>query len=452
MTDNPGTGVGRFPGLSDAVRPVRTGQPASTHGPASPEGPAGTDLAAIARLILAGVGSVFADRTSLYVLEHLLQDAGPPGPVSGSRLLARRLAVRQTQDRHPAHDRYPAPVAALPPGEVLAFSELSSAARCVHDRQPVISGHLDGETVRQLGPDSRALVSGYRSFLFVPMIAQGTVAGFLVMSRGPDTPPFSAPDAEAATRLAAHGGASILDALTLLRQGSMTAALQRGLLATRPAVPAGLEVAGRCLPAAGSVIGSDWYDVIPLPRGRTGLVVGDVLGHSPAATALMAQLRGAAHALADLDLAPAELLGRLNRSASTLRHLTLATCAYAVIDPDAQACTLAGAGHLPPVLALPDGSTRVPDVPAGPSLGLGGSAYGQARIKLAPGTTLALYTDGLVETRTCSYEQGVLAFRTVLGGERGDLETACDAVIGALAGGCEDDITVVLARVVPGSG
>ena len=406
----------------------------------------GADLAAIARLILADVGPVFADRTSVYVLEHLLQGAGPPGPASGSRLLARRLAVRHAQDKHAA------PAGTLPPGEVMAFSEHSSAARCVRDGQSVISDHLDGETVRQLGPDSRAALAGYSSFLLVPMTAEDTVAGFLVMSRGPDTPPFSAPDAEAAARLAAYGGTSILDALTLLRQRSMAAALQRGLLAARPAALARLEVAGRSLPAAGSVIGSDWYDVIPLPGGRTGLMVGDVLGHSPAATAVMAQLRGAAHALADLDLAPAELLGRLNRSAATLRHLTLATCAYAVIDPDDQACTLAGAGHLPPVLALPDGSTRVPDVPAGPSLGLGASAYGQARIKLAPGTILALYTDGLVETRTCSYEQGVRAFRTVLGRERGDLETACDAVIEALAGRCEDDITMVLARVMPRSG
>jgi serine phosphatase RsbU (regulator of sigma subunit) len=107
------------------------------------------------------------------------------------------------------------------------------------------------------------------------------------------------------------------------------------------------------------------------------------------------------------------------------------------------------AGHLPPLLALPDGSTRVPEVPAGPSLGLGTCAYGQARIKLAPGTILALYTDGLVETRTCPYDQGVLALRTVLGGERGDLETACDTVIRALGGAREDDITMVLARVQP---
>lgn len=77
----------------------------------------------------------------------------------------------------------------------------------------------------------------------------------------------------------------------------MGAALRRGLLATRLAAPAGLEIAGRCLPAAGYVIGSDWYDVIPLPGGRTGLIVGDVLGHGPVATAVMAQLRGAARAL-----------------------------------------------------------------------------------------------------------------------------------------------------------
>jgi hypothetical protein len=436
VTD-PDSGVGRFHGLSG------TDEPASAMRPAWPGFPPGADLVALARLIVAGLGPIFAHRTSVYVPEHLLQDAGPPGPVSGSRLLARCLAFRDTRDKHPAT------TGTLTPGGVIAFSEHSSAASCVRDREPVISDHLDGATIGQLGPDSRAVLSGYSSFLLVPMTAQDTVAGFAVLSRAPHTLPFSARDAAAAARLTAHGGTSILDALTLLRQRSMTAALQRGLLGTRPAVPAGLEVAGRCLPAAGSMISSDWYEVIPLPRGRTGLVVGDVLGHNPAATTVMAQLRGAAHALADLDLAPAELLGRLNRSAATLQHLTLATCAYAVIDPDAHACTLAGAGHLPPVLALPDGSTRVPEVPAGPSLGLGACAYGQARIKLTPGTILALYTDGLVETRTRPYDQGVLALRTVLGGACGDLETACDTVIRALAGAREDDITMVLARVQP---
>lgn len=113
------------------------------------------------------------------------------------------------------------------------------------------------------------------------------------------------------------------------------------------------------------------------------------MGHGPGAAAVMAQLRAAAHALADLDLAPADLLKGLNRVTTTLQRITLATCAYAIIDPGSHTCTLAGAGHLPPILALPDGTTRVPELPPGQSLGIGTASYGQARIKLPPGAILA---------------------------------------------------------------
>jgi serine phosphatase RsbU (regulator of sigma subunit) len=126
-----------------------------------------------------------------------------------------------------------------------------------------------------------------------------------------------------------------------MRHRSIADALQRGLLAAEPPIPSGLEVAGRCLPAAGHVIGGDWYDIIPLGGDRTGLVVGDVMGHGPEAAAVMAQLRAAGHALADLDLEPADLLQRLNRVTATLQRITLATCAYAVVDAAGHSCTLA---------------------------------------------------------------------------------------------------------------
>jgi serine phosphatase RsbU (regulator of sigma subunit) len=281
------------------------------------------------------------------------------------------------------------------------------------------------------------------------MTARETVTGLMALVRGPDAPAFTDRDAAAAVRLGTRAGAGLANALTLIRERSIADALQRGLLAAKPAIPSGLEVAGRCLPTAGHVIGGDWYDIIPLPGGRTGLVVGDVMGHGPEAAAVMAQLRAAAHALADLDLPPAELLQRLNRSTALLQRITLATCVYAVIDPGSHSCTMAGAGHLLPILALPDGTTRVPELPAGQSLGLGTAIYGQARIKLPPGAVLALYTDGLVESRTRSFDQGILALRSVLAREHGNLEAICDALITSLAERCEDDITVILARIPP---
>jgi serine phosphatase RsbU (regulator of sigma subunit) len=96
---------------------------------------------------------------------------------------------------------------------------------------------------------------------------------------------------------------------------------------------------------------------------------------------------------------------------------------------------------------MPDGTTRVPDLPADQSLGLGVAVYGEARIKLPPGAILALYTDGLVETRSRSYHHGILALRSLLARARGPLEPLCDTLIRSLAERYEDDITVVLARV-----
>jgi serine phosphatase RsbU (regulator of sigma subunit) len=210
-----------------------------------------------------------------------------------------------------------------------------------------------------------------------------------------------------------------------------------------------VEIAGRCLPATGCDAGGDWYDIIPLPGERTGLIVGDVMGHGPLAAAVMTRLSAAAYALAGLDLPPAEVMRHLNQTALALPQNTLVTCAYAVIDPARQSCAIAAAGHLPPVLAMPDGTTRVLDMPGGQSLGVTPADYGEARSRLRPGTTLALYTDGLVETRTRPFDQGILALRSALARPPRDLDAACAQLASSLGETREDDITIVLARIRP---
>ena len=232
----------------------------------------------------------------MFVLEHLLKGAEPAGPATGGKAVARRLGttfarVGQRVSRE-----------AFPPGQVLAFAPSSPYARCMDTGDPVAFSRArwrrrwsgSGRT------DARCM-SGCSSFLAVPLTARDTVVGMLAFARDPGTPAFSRGEIATAARLGAQAGTAIVNALTLMRHRSIADALQRGLLAAEPPMPSGLEVAGRCLPAAGHVIGGDWYDIIPLDGNWNGLVVGDVDGHGPEAAAVMAQLRAAADALADLD-------------------------------------------------------------------------------------------------------------------------------------------------------
>jgi Stage II sporulation protein E (SpoIIE)/GAF domain len=398
------------------------------------------DLAGIVSLVLDVTVPDFADAGTVFVLEHPL-GAGEIAGAAAGEVLARRLGTRFARVSQPVMQE------AFPAGEMHAFAADSPYARCVRTREPVIFDQPDSHTLEGIRPGGREILSRYASFLAVPATAGAEVAGFLAFTRTACSAAFNNAEARTAARLAAGMGTGIANALTLIRHRFIADTLQRSLLAAEPSAPHGLDVAARCLPAAGQIVGGDWYDLVALPGGRSGIIVGDVMGHGPEAAAVMAQLRAAAHALAQLDLEPAELLGHLDRVTATLRRPTLATCVYAIIDPASQSCTLSAAGHLPPVLATPDGTTRVPDLPAGQSLGLGSAVYGQARIKFPPGAIIALYTDGLVETRTRSFDQGILALRSVLPCGPSRLDTACDRLIGALAERFEDDVTVVLARI-----
>ncbi len=411
----------------------------------------GLTLSEIAGLVLEAAVPRFADAVAVFALEGLLAGGEPDGRTVGGQVIARRLGSGYARDGHPVADP------AFAGGEVLALDGGSPCSRCVRGGGPVIFGETDGQALERAGYRDGAGAAGvtgtmsrYSSFLAVPMIAGQIVTGFLLFARGPAAPPFTAGDAGQVAGLAARAAGCVASACLAIGQQRVAAALRQRLIPAAPRAPAGIEVAARCLPAPGQVSSGDWYDILALPGGRAGLIAGDAMGHDEQAAAAMTQLRAAAHALGDLDLPPAEVLRRLDRTTAELGIVTFATCIYAVIDPASHSCVVARAGHLPPVIARPDGTTSAPDLPSGLPIGLGTAIYGQLTLPLPPGAVLALYTDGLVDTRTRSSDEGVRELRSVLGSQAGSLDAACDHLLQSLAPRREDDTTVVLARIPPG--
>jgi hypothetical protein len=391
----------------------------------------------------------FADAAVIYVAERLLAADEFTAPPAGHGVVVRRLATR-------LGDQAAAVTGSLlRPGEVLVLGADAPSCRAMATGQPVLFGQLDGETAERIGrsPGGREVVSSYTSFLAVPLAARGAVLGCAVFGRAPASPAFSSGEIVLAGELGARAAVNIDNARLYHQERRTALALQRGLLPSQPKVPAGMEVAHRYLPVGASVVGGDWHDIVPLPGGRAALIVGDAMGHGPEAAAVMAQLRTAAHTLADLDLPPAQVLGRLDQMAAGMPAASFATCIYTVIDPAGSSCVAAQAGHLPPVLVLPGGATRVIDLPPGLPLGLGAETFDATPVSLPPGATLALYTDGLVESRSRPLDDGLAALRDALSSALarpgGTLDGACERVTQALRQHGEDDITLVLARIRP---
>ncbi|QIP83232.1 SpoIIE family protein phosphatase [Streptomyces sp. Tu 2975] len=222
--------------------------------------------------------------------------------------------------------------------------------------------------------------------------------------------------------------------------------LQRSLLPHPPPQRPGLDVAYRYRPAQATIeIGGDWFDVIPLAGDKTALVVGDVMGSGVAAAATMGQLRTATRTLADLDLAPDQVLHHLDHITDGLD--TLATCVYAVFDPRIAQCRLSLAGHLPPVLLRLDGTRELLDLPTGAPLGGCGISFDSTSIDIGSGDQLVLYTDGLVETRDQPIDARLNALLDVLDDPDRSLDATCDLLLRTLRGGGDhDDVALLIAR------
>jgi serine phosphatase RsbU (regulator of sigma subunit) len=389
----------------------------------------------------------FADAASIVVPERLLaaDEFVPHQP--GRQAVMRRLVSCLAGNAAEETDRL------LTPGEVLVFEADSPVSKAMETGLPVIYRHLDDTTAQRLAvsPAGQALAAGFAAFAAVPLIARGLVVGCVIFARTAASPKFRRADVELAAQLAARAALCIDNARMYNRERRIALALQRGLLPGRPAVPPGLEVAHRYLPVGANVVGGDWHDIVTLPDGKAALIVGDAMGHGPEAAAVMVQLRTAAHTLADVDLPPEEILRRLDRLAAGMTVTAFATCIVAVIDPADGACVIAKAGHLPPVLIEASGATQVLDLPAGLPLGLGVESFEATPVSLPPGATLALYTDGLVESRYQPLDTGTAAMREALGRSLTEpgatLVGTCHQVSESLRRCVEDDITLVLARI-----
>lgn len=227
------------------------------------------------------------------------------------------------------------------------------------------------------------------------------------------------------------------------QQRDIATVLQRTLLPSVLPEVDGAAIAARYQPGGRGVdVGGDWYDVISLPEGRTGLVIGDVEGHSAAAAAVMGQVRNALRAYAVEGSPPAIVMERVNRLLARLRVRQLVSCCYLEFAPDQGTATVVLAGHPPPLMISPEG--RSDFVRADPNLMLGvhdGTRYVDTTVLLDPGACLLLYTDGLVEAVSRSLPDGLAALRSWTSGW--DVDEPPDELVERLVRTARDGLPVL---------
>jgi integral membrane sensor domain MASE1 len=208
------------------------------------------------------------------------------------------------------------------------------------------------------------------------------------------------------------------------QQRAAVETLQRSLLPDRIYDAPGLEFAARYIPASRELaLGGDWYDVISLSEGSYGFVVGDVAGHGALAAAVMGKLRMAIRAYARESLPPVQILRRVNTLLRDIHERSMATLWIGLYDPAEHEVVFANAGHVPPLLVDAREGGRFLDDVHGPPIGaVDGATYGESRRLLLPGSTLLLYTDGLVERRGRSIDDGMADLCARVGTDMADLE------------------------------
>jgi PAS domain S-box-containing protein len=381
-------------------------------------------------------------------------------------------------------------------GEPVAYPAGHPAAKALARRDAVVIEDVVAERMtapnaasKQLGDDL-----GITSVISAPLLARGEVLGVMSLalsgiSRRPD-PHYDGFDRDLMGAIASRVALAIDNAMLFEEERETALAFQMNLLpGERPPQLDGLDIAWRYEPARPleshgqgiqTQVGGDWYDVIPLSAGRVGLVIGDVEGRGPRAAAVMGQLRAALRAFAQDDKPPADILLKLDEWVRTMvsprryrdsvrgqaaespeRH-PLVSCTYFVYDAWSRTLSFANAGHEPPLLLLDGEVIDMESVGKGAMLGVrepgvgGEILYEEETRELPPGTTLVLYTDGLIERRpkddgeNYTREQAREMLReSVRRADRKDVEAIANAAFEAVPGDIDDDVAIVVVRTAP---
>ncbi|MFJ3583071.1 SpoIIE family protein phosphatase [Streptomyces sp. NPDC090127] len=293
---------------------------------------------------------------------------------------------------------------------------------------------------------------GATAAAFLPLIDEGQPLGALGVFFD-DRSVFSLADHTLMSGWARAVGRAVHRVVPLDRSLEIAAALQSAMLPRRIPRTPGARIAVRYRTARKGVrVGGDWYDAVALPDGGLGLAIGDVQGHDTEASALMGQLRVAMSAYAAEGHACHSVLGKASAFLADLDVDRFATCQYLRVALDTGEVHAANAGHPPPLLRHADGTVERVRLAGGPPLGLpaewGMTAYPYTTAWLAPGGTLLLYSDGLVEKPGEDFDIGLARLAAAFSAGPPDLEDLADHLLDTLTGGphAEDDAALLMVR------
>jgi PAS domain S-box-containing protein len=384
----------------------------------------------------------------------------------------------------------PPPDTWVDPGEVIVYPVDHFASKAMSRREAILVEDLPGSDFTAPSGNSARLCNelGVTSVISAPLVARGELLGVMHLllsnlSQRP-VPHYDGFDRDLVGAIAGRVALAIDNAMLFEEERETALAFQKNLLpGERPPRVDGLRIAWRYEPAKPleshgqgiqTQVGGDWYDVIPLSAGRVGIVIGDVEGRGPRAAAVMGQLRAALRAFAQDDTPPADMLLKLDEWVRTLARPTrdrfgaeivdipLVSCSYFVYDAWSRNLAFANAGHDPPLVILGGKVHEMRFEGKGALLGARGQGLGadivftEETCELAPGATLVLYTDGLVERRArddgdyfARDETRRMLRDSVAAVVDRDVEAVANAAFNAVPGEIDDDVAILVVRSTP---